>query len=244
MDLLKIYDYDKKKRLGNNEDGGYVIGLINQIYDGYFSCGVNTEESFSRDFINKYDYLNSYNSFAFDGTINKYPEEYLSNERIKFIKKNINIFNNENNTNLDEYLENKSNLFLKMDIEGHEFKWLNNISENNLNKFSQIVIEFHGIASNYYKHPRAEEGVSTTDIEKKNVFDKLNKYFYTIHAHGNNWIKVIDGIPDVLELTFINKRCVNNIELNKIPFPQKNLDYPNTIKFDEIILDYYPFVNK
>ena len=80
--------------------------------------------------------------------------------------------------------------------------------------------------------------------KKKNVFDKLNKYFYTIHAHGNNWIKVIDGIPDVLELTFINKRCVNNIELNKIPFPQKNLDYPNTIKFDEIILDYYPFVNK
>jgi hypothetical protein len=55
-------------------------------YDCYISAGVSNEESFSRDFINKYN-MTSQNSFAFDGTINNYPYEYTKN--ITFYKKNI-----------------------------------------------------------------------------------------------------------------------------------------------------------
>ncbi len=55
-DYLYVYDYPNKIRLGNNGDGGYAIAnLNNPNYDCYLSCGVANEESFSRDFINKYN---------------------------------------------------------------------------------------------------------------------------------------------------------------------------------------------
>ena len=77
-DLLYVYQYDNKIRLGRKKDGGYVIAdLINQNYDCYLSCGVANEESFSRDFINKYN-MNENNSFAFDASINKYPTKYTN----------------------------------------------------------------------------------------------------------------------------------------------------------------------
>ena len=54
IELLKVYKFDNKKRYGNNCDGGYVIGKIDEEYDCYISAGISDEESFSRDFINNY----------------------------------------------------------------------------------------------------------------------------------------------------------------------------------------------
>ena len=56
-ELLRVYQYDNKIRCGVNKDGGYVIGDINDEsgYDCYISAGVSNEESFSRDFLNKYN---------------------------------------------------------------------------------------------------------------------------------------------------------------------------------------------
>lgn len=49
-------------------DGGYVIGELLGNYDCYISAGIGWDESFSRDFINRYN-MNKYNSYGFDGTI-------------------------------------------------------------------------------------------------------------------------------------------------------------------------------
>jgi hypothetical protein len=99
LDLLAVHEFNNKIRLGNSFDGGYVIGELNQLipYDCYISAGVSDEESFSRNFIEKYK-MNEYNSFAFDGTINSYPYNYTN--KISFIKKNISYCNNNDNTNL------------------------------------------------------------------------------------------------------------------------------------------------
>jgi hypothetical protein len=85
-ELLRVYQFDNKIRCGINKDGGYVIGDINDEngYDCYISAGVSNEESFSRDFINKYG-MTMENSFAFDGTIQKYPSKYT--KKIQFVKK-------------------------------------------------------------------------------------------------------------------------------------------------------------
>ena len=83
-DCLTAYNYDNKIRLGNNGDGGYVIADLGNKYDCYISCGVSNEESFSRDFIKKYN-MNKDNSFAFDGTIEDYPYEFTRD--ITFIKR-------------------------------------------------------------------------------------------------------------------------------------------------------------
>ena len=67
LELLHVYNFDRKCRLGSINDGGYVLAELDGEYDCYISAGISYEESFSRDFINKYN-MNEYNSFGFDGT--------------------------------------------------------------------------------------------------------------------------------------------------------------------------------
>jgi len=231
LELLKVFDINKKIRLGVNGDGGYVLAELDGEYDCYISAGISNEESFSRDFINKYN-MNEYNSFGFDGTINNYPYNYTN--KISYIKKNIYSFNNDTNSNLS-FLTNKyNNIFLKMDIEGGEYPWLLQIDETQLNKFKQIVIEFHGITN---------DGWNCTYNDKIKCLEKLSKTHYIIHAHGNNYGPVVNNIPDVIELTYINKNYFNSVpKLNTQSLPIDNLDFPNNTSFDDINLNFYPFV--
>ena len=231
LEVLQVYNFDKKIRLGSLDDGGYVLAELDGEYDCYISAGISNEESFSRDFINTYK-MNEYNSFGFDGTINNYPYNYTKN--ISFIKKNINSFNDENNSNLSFLNDKYNNIFLKMDIEGGEYPWLLGIDETQLNKFKQIVIEFHGISNN---------GWNCHYNDKVKCLQKLANTHYIVHAHGNNWGAVVNNIPDVIELTYINKNYFNSVpELNTQSFPIANLDFPNNKHKNDINLKFYPFI--
>ena len=217
LKLLQVHKFDKKIRCGSKCDGGYVLAELDDCkYDCYISAGISNEESFSRDFINKYG-MTEYNSFGFDGTINGYPYSYTN--KISFIKKNINHFNDDCNSNLSHLIDNYSNIFLKMDIEGGEYPWLLNMDENQLTKFKQIVIEFHGITNN---------GWGCNLIDKIKCLEKLSNTHYIVHAHGNNYGPVINGMPDVIELTYVNKNYFSSVpELNATALPIANLDFPN-----------------
>ena len=48
--LLQVYNFSDKIRLGENSDGGYVICKMKGDYDCYISCGVANQASFDRDF--------------------------------------------------------------------------------------------------------------------------------------------------------------------------------------------------
>jgi len=183
--------------------------------------------------INKYN-MNENNSFGFDGTIQNYPYNYTN--KILFIKKNIHSINDDNNTNLS-FLTNKyNNIFLKMDIEGGEYPWLLQIDEIQLNKFKQIVIEFHGITN---------DGWNCNYNDKVKCLEKLSKTHYIVHAHGNNHDQVVNNIPNVIELTYINKKYFNSVpELNMQSLPIDNLDFPNKDGENDINLNFYPFFKK
>jgi len=231
LELLHVYRVDKKTRYGTNGDGGYVIADLDGGYDCYISGGVSSEESFSRDFINKYK-INKSNSYGFDGTIHNYPYHYTNN--IQFIKKNINNFNDSNNSNLFFLTEKYTNIFLKMDIEGGEYPWLLEIDESQLNNFKQIVIEFHGITNN---------GWGCSYENKVKCLEKLSKTHYIVHAHGNNHSPVVNNIPDVLEITYVNKNYFTGVpDFNTTPLPIINLDYANNPDLNDINLNCYPFV--
>ena len=232
LELLKVYLFEQKSRLGQVTDGGYIVGDINGEYDCYISAGISNEESFSRDFIEKYN-MSDNNSFGFDGTIADYPYHYTN--KITFIKKNINNFNDENNTDLTFLINKYNNIFLKMDIEGGEYPWLLSIDETQLDKFKQIVIEFHGIT---------DDGWNCDYNDKIKCFEKLTKTHYLIHAHGNNYADVVNNIPYVIELTYINKKYFNSVlDLNTQHLPIVNLDFPNNSGANDIDLNFYPFVN-
>jgi len=232
LECIKIYEYPQKKRLGINSDGGYVIGLLDGSYDFYISAGVSNEESFSRDFIEMYN-MNKSNSAAFDGTIQKYPYKYT--KKITFYKRNISPYKNNDNANLSYFMNNYADIFLKMDIEGSEYPWLLSLSEQELSKFKQIVIEFHGIN---------DDGCNTNLGDKIKVLTKLSNTHYAIHIHGNNNAGSTNKIPDVVEITYIRKNTINYEPLlNTTRLPVSGLDYPNNLNRPDFDLNFYPFVN-
>jgi hypothetical protein len=225
-DPLTVYKWDDKIRLGNNYDGGYVIADGVDPYDLYVSIGVAEEESFSRDFINKYK-MNETNSFAFDGTIITYPWEYTTN--ISFIRKNISNINDKHNTNLDNLLSKHTNAFLKMDIEGCEWSWI--MYTPYLKNIKQMVIEFHGVWTDGWKNH------TLTFIHE--CFEKLSETHYLIHVHGNTGGGVTNKLPNVIEMTYIRRE--GSLEKNTHTFPVKGLDYPNSTNDIDIFLNAQPF---
>ena len=230
--LLEVYHFQNKRRLGDHHDGGYVICELEGDYDCYITCGVANEASFDRDFLNLYKNIGKNNSFAFDGTIKDYPWEYTKD--ITFIKKNISNLNDNNHTNLDNLINKYDKIFLSIDIEGGEWPWLLSLSQDKLQKFKQICIEFHGLSAYRW-------GSSLND--KIKCMKKLNQTHYLMHAHGNNHGGIKNNIPDVLELTYVNKNYLLEIPGKNITFlPIKGLDYPNNDKKTDYILSHYPFV--
>ena len=214
-----------KLRLGKDNDGGYIIAEIPDInYTILLTGGIERDISFEEDFINKYPNVKC---FAFDGTIYNLPT-YIT--PIQASCTNIGFENNENFTNLHDIINDSKCIFVKMDIEGGEIPWINSLSDDQINKFEQIVMEFH--------YPFSNNEIT--------VFDKINKNHYLIHFHGNNCCgyRFHNGIiiPNVFECTYLHKKYfINEPELNTDPIPSK-LDMKNTNN-DEIYINHPPFVN-
>jgi len=224
--VLTLYNpLMNKIRLGKDNDGGYIICEMPNInYNILISGGIDNDVSFEESFISKY----KTKCIAFDGTINNILTE---NPKIIFVKKNIGSCNNDYVTNLHELLISHENIFIKMDIEGAEFDWLLSINDNMFDNIIQMVIEFH--------FPKSER--------ETEVFNKINKYFYLVHYHANNFcgyeIQNKVSIPNVFECTYVNKKYLKNVELNTNNLPTP-LDMVNVKEYPDYFIDYPPFVHQ
>jgi len=233
LKYLSVFSFPKKIRLGNNFDGGYVIASDIGNYDCYISAGIGNDESFSNDFLQLYKVKNT---AAFQLDIETLPKNYPV-EMVHY-KRNISNISDNKNANLSYFTKNYDNIFLKMDIEGGEYLWLDYVSVNDLKKFKQLVIEFHGINDDTWDYNYQT---------KVDIFKKLSETHYLVHAHGNNFsdTQLLNNvsIPDVIELTFIRKEFLENPVLNTEKLPM-NIDYPNNLeKETDIDLNFPPFVN-
>jgi len=215
-----------KQRIGKNDDGGYVaVNIPNVEYSVLLAGGVADDISFEIDFLTIHPKTLV---FAYDGTVSSLPAEHAG---IEFIRKNIGAENTSSVTNLHTIIEDHTDIFVKMDIEGGEIPWITSLNEQHLNKFSQIVMEFH--------HP-------FSDAEAV-VFDKLNKTHVLVHFHPNNCcgVRLHQNviIPNVFECTYIHKKYFESSpELNKDSIPG-SLDMKNVSYHDEIYINHPPFVN-
>jgi hypothetical protein len=252
--LPDIYNFLRPKqtenlaRFGVKKDGGYIVDMtaINRV-NHLISFGMADEYSFENDFLknNKNNTLQIYD-FSVNHkyyliilfkvlrrflTFRKSFEQlilvsknyfkflkFVNNKRVKFYPKKItNIVNKDNEVNLEIIFNNLESLIksvgLKIDIEGDEYKIVDDITKNS-SRINFLIIEFHWI----------ERNIETFINNVK----KINKFFDIIHLHGNNHGKIADnGLPDCLEITFVNKS--NNLNYINYPknLPIENLDYPN-----------------
>lgn len=228
--LLKPKKKFKLHRIGGPNDGGYLIGENSlKKSEILISFGIDDNWQFEKDFKTK-NYNCKIQCYD-DKPILKYLVKKLIIEllflpyhrRLNFVKyfKNIIEFLNIRKKihffqkkifydDLNKILNNTSsnNIFLKIDIEGSEYRILDEIIKNQ-NKIIGIVIEFHDF-----------------DYHKNIIYDfykKLN--LDIIHIHPNNGAPVDkNGDPIVIELTFEK----NPIVIGDNPVLPNKLDMKNS----------------
>jgi hypothetical protein len=244
---LIIYKTDVEKiRIGNQLDGGYVVGIKDELnYDALISCGIGDDLSFEVDFLNRFKDLRC---FAFDGNVNIFPQilDESVAKRITFYGKNIGPSESSKTTNLLSLIEDYENIFLKMDIESHEYEWINILKPDHLRRIKQIVIEFHFPFTSKYKDFFVYFGSPVLPVsDKVNILKKMTQQHILVHLHANNFNSTSDydfiKVPDVFECTYVRKDSVKVLGMNDIPIPHPILDFPNNVNKEDIFLHGFPF---
>ena len=133
------------------------------------------------------------------------------------IKNNFTNFENILNTWGSNYF------FLKMDIEGNEYRILDHIIQNQTNMLG-MTIEFHDC------------DLMCNKI--KNFIEKLD--LDLVHIHVNNFCDITtDGFPTVLELTFSPKIYNQARESNEFNFPLEGIDQPNNKDIEDKSISFF-----
>ena len=110
---------------------------------------------------------------------------------------------------------------MKIDIDGDEYKIINNI---NFNSFLCVIIEFEQCDK------------KLNNIKK---FIKKNKKLSLAHIHANNFNDYGDNqIPKTLELTFVQSNLLKSIQNNKRKYPIKGIDYPNNVMKKDLFINF------
>ena len=226
---MKLYDLItykvpvQKIRLGSKGDGGYVI-VPSMKYDLFLSCGLSDNVQFENDFLSLY----TIPCKGFDGTISSLPAN--SHLNLDWVAKNIGPHSSDKETNLHEYMDSHKDIFLKMDIEGAEYSWVDSCSKDQLENLKQIVMEVHW---------------PNTNEKWDSVFHRLVETHWLVHIHGNNHCGcyMIEGrpIPEVLELTYIRKKDWPQLHRNTRGFPHEEVDSKNCPTNPEHGLRGFPF---
>ena len=227
------------KRIGGANDGGYLVGINSlEKADYLVSIGINDDWSFEES-IRKL--RKNIEIFCYDDNLSlKFILRNLIIQIIFvifnlnftlvikklwivinyfFFKSKVHYFKQKiTNKNINNVFFGKKNILLKIDIEGCEYRILDQIIKIQ-NKLIGLIIEFHDVDLHYKVI--------------KNFMKKLN--LKLIHIHGNNYSEMDNfGNPTMIELTF-EKNPVVSKKKSKIPHP---LDQPNNNKKKEVILNF------
>ena len=222
-------------RIGRDYDGGYLVSKSDiEQSDLLLGFGISDDWSFEEDFLNQkkvsvnaYDAsvseriffrrllgstLRIYNFKRFLYSLNvllKY-RKFFSQSDVNHIQKfvGLDIKNEQHCTFMDVLDQTESkNIFLKIDIEGSEYRFLHDIVANQ-ERITGLVLELHDV-----------------DIHLNKIETFINELSLNlVHVHANNFrpLRADDDLPFVLELTFSKYSNVST-DYN---LPHK-LDMPN-----------------
>jgi hypothetical protein len=142
-------------------------------------------------------------------------KRFFVGKRVHFRERVFNRRDNSNDATIEtifQRLNEARHVFLKMDIEGGEYRVIPQIV-NFYDRIDLMVIEFHDI----------DPLRSIFESQVKAILD----HFRVIHLHGNNIAGVAaDGLPECLEITFLSKRFETTGAFRD-ELPIAGLDVPN-----------------
>lgn len=228
-DVLKVKsEVSDLIRLGPNQDSGYVVSLHSLINsDLMYNYGVGNEYRFEKEYAQMFP---NKNVKMFDPTIGSFA---VFEPNISFYEDGIFVYENKNTSfekHLKHFEDKDKNVFLKFDVEGCEYEFLNSIDKKHFKNVVGIVGEFHWLFEK--KNKEALINILT------NVLDN----FDIVHIHGNNHGPMLDPIkdelgdfklPSTIELSFIRKdlnTCDKYVNRN---YPLVGLDWPNSLSLPD-----------
>ena len=172
LHIAKVKGFDLV-RTGCEHDGGYIMLDDFHAGDIAYSFGISNDVSWDKDMASR-----GYDVFMYDHTIDSLPEE---NPRFHWSKLGIADGHTQDDRlkTLDDLIaqnhhENAHNMILKMDVEGAEWGFFEQVRSETLSQFSQMTFEFHGIPT----HPHPEQVLE--------IFRKINQTHQLVHVHANN----------------------------------------------------------
>jgi hypothetical protein len=227
-------------RIGPQFDGGYCVSSSTvRSSDRLLSFGLNDDWRFEQHFLS----INSVPLSCFDHTVNyKFWILHLvkSALNLRFTKlihyfRYRNFFNNserrhvqsmigydiDGGVSLDRLMRDvtEQNIFLKMDIEGSEYRVLDQIIESK-KRFSGLVIEFHDV-----------------DLHR----ERLKAFVAALDTHAIVWIhannyggRSADGDPIVIEMSFARKDLLPAGNVASLTGNQRHPNNPSQAEIDLI----------
>jgi FkbM family methyltransferase len=234
----------KLERIGRSNDGGYLVTKSSIIQSNVLiSFGISSDCSFEDDFVK----LNNVNTLCYDKNVtSSYWKKKLFNDfgaalynfnldffynSLKEYYKYSAFFRNKSNQLINENIgydsvtkiinkfKNHNFFFIKVDIEGSEYRIL-----KELIIFQDIIcgliIEFHDL-----------------DLHLDRVVDFINNFKLELtHIHPNNFGGIdLNKNPKVVELTFERNPLIID---NKLILPN-HLDEKNNQQENDISLTFY-----
>jgi hypothetical protein len=221
----------RKRRIGGMRDGGYVMLDDFSSTGAAYSLGVGGDVSWDLEMAQQGISIHQY-----DHTV---PGPPTSHPLFEFSKKGIGPIDKDEFVSIGSILKanghaNRRDLILKIDIECAEWEALDAVSDEDLNRFEQIVAEFHGFLR--VGEPAWRELTCR-------VLGRLLRTHAVYHVHANNWgeFQVIEGVPvpDVLELSYVRRDRAKLVSSSEF-FPTY-FDTPCNPERPEIILGSFRF---
>jgi len=205
--------FDKELiRLGSAEDGGYLLPDDLEGIRACFSPGVAESSSLEYRCAEL-----GMDVFMADLSVDGPAAEH---ERFHFTKKFVGVTCNDQFMTLDQWVAENSpgpeeDLLLQIDIEGFEYEVFLAASDQLMQRFRIIVVEFHRLD---YLWAKPFFGLASR------AFEKILQTHYCLHAHPNNWRGSVKKgaieIPINMEFTFVRKDRVGEFTFaNKFPHP-------------------------
>jgi hypothetical protein len=216
-------------RRGHNADGGYVM-LDDHIDETVaYSLGISDEISWDLDMARSGCQVFQYDH-TIQGAPRVHPNLHFSKIGISGKSSLDGVFKSLADLIHENGNDARSDMILKMDIEGSEWSVIRELQESTLNQFSQILIEWHFDFQDI-------AGVDTLRIVLSTL-EKINASHQVIHVHANNCgrMAVVAGfcIPEGIEVTYARRNNHLFEECEKVyPTP---LDRPNDPNMPDYIL--------
>lgn len=202
-------------RVGNARDGGYVM-LDDFGTSGpriAYSFGINRDVTWDRDMASR-----AFDVYMYDHTIDALPE---NNPRFHFHRQGITgaikapaMCTLEDLVAKNGHEEHKE-MILKLDVEGAEWDVLSHCTPAILSRFSQIVLEIHGL----------REAVGSEKFYMvRSALRNLAATHQPVHVHGNNYTAaiILPGIvlPTCIEASFASREIYGDrLTKSKRVFP-------------------------